>query len=600
MFSESDVPAPGCLVLLLQMSASMKIDIPSHRGPFPKSHLVRLLADETVEDLVAGHREGVVPGNFEIAIVGYRNVNEGPAAISLLPDDKTHPHFLTVAQLAKFEVPRRKRGDQLPRWTGPCEEEGDSTPAAALATAHWIVQRWQADHPQALPPIIVHCCDATELSADYELIAQSLSVLQSSSKPPVLFHCVFSETFSGRMLPYQYCGGLRPALERLWNCSSALEPEQINCRGHAARGFAINDWPRSEIRQMWERYFAPPPIEPEAVEPLPQPDETPAVMSEPVVEEILELPGDAKATSDSLDEPEAQPISSQIEHEEESEVVESSLATPPPPAPLFSHRSFWLVKRGNDPNQWEDAYCIDPTTGAVAISDGAGAGIFCRQWAALLAERWVQDQPDLPDERAYRAWLDACRNAWMEAIGYKTIRIFQRMKVDDVGAAATLLGLRIDRVPHSGEYRWQAVAVGDSALFWVRDNHLLAAFPLTRGSQFDIAPLLLRSKRIASPTFARAGGICQSGDLFVLATDAVAHALFDEHDRGPVDWARFETLEQTAWEEEMERLRDENRMVNDDCTLVVLRVGEAPLPATSPQAEPGHSPEEPIAEIPNE
>jgi hypothetical protein len=282
------------------------------------------------------------------------------------------------------------------------------------------------------------------------------------------------------------------------------------------------------------------------------------------------------------------------EFAERAVTVEEPIAAQPEvpsdPTPVFTLRSFALVKRGNDANQWEDAFCADPIAGTVAICDGAGAGIFCRQWAALLAERWVKELPDVADPAVYRAWMDSCRNAWMEAINYKSIRIFQRMKVDDVGAAATLVGLRIEREPQSGAYHWQAVAVGDSVLFWVRDGALLAAFPLTRGTQFDIAPLLLRSKRIPSPGFARAGGICQSGDLFVLATDAVAHALFDEHDRGPVDWARFETLEQTVWEEEIERLRDENRMVNDDCTLVVVRVG---APIHSPEIELTPTTEEP-------
>ena len=565
MFSESDVPAPGCLVLLLQLSASMKVDLPSYRGPFPKSHLVRLLADEAVEDFVVAHGEGVVPDNFAVSIVGYRQTNEGPSAVSLLPDDKTYPHFLTVAQLAKIEVPRRKRGDELRRWTGPCGEEGEASPSAAMASAHWIVQRWLADHPHALPPIVVHCCDGEGLGADYDLIVRSLYTLRSDDKPPVLFHCIFSENHSGRMLPYQCCGGLSPAFERLWNLSSALEPEQTNCRGHLARGFAINDWPRTELKQVWELLLAPPPIE--AVEPLPLPDEIAADATEIVTEDILEIPEDSdpRAEEDTPLEP--------VEGEAQGEPVVEAAPAEPNPAPLFAHRTFWLVKRGNDVNQWEDAYFADPLNGAVAISDGAGAGIFCRQWAALLAEGWVREQPEVTDPKAYRAWIDDCRNAWMEAIGYKTIRIFQRMKVDDVGAAATLLGLRIAKELKSAEYRWQAVAVGDSILFWVRDGNLIAAFPLTRGSQFDIAPQLLRSKRIASPTFARASGICQVGDLFILATDAVAHALFDEHDRGPVDWARFETIDQAVWVQEMERLRDGNRMVNDDCTLVVLRVG---------------------------
>lgn len=555
MSSETEVPGPGCLLLLLQLSASMRIDVPSYRGDFPKIHLVRLLADEVVEDLVAGYVEGVVPNNFHISIVGYSQSKEGPPDVSLLPDDRANPHFLTVAQLSRIEVPARRGVDQPRKWTANVAAEGEAYPGAALAAAHWIVQRWQADHPRSLPPIVVHCCDAEGLSGEYDLIARSLELLRTDGQGPFLVHCAFSEHFSGRMLPFQYCGNLPEPLQRLWTSSSILDSQQPNCRGHLPRGLTINEWPRVELRQIWQRLFAPqlPPVAEPL--PLPEPEMLPLVESETTPDEVLELPPETEevAETPAITEPEPQAE----------------------PTPVFVHRSFSLVKRGNDANQWEDAVCVEPVTGSVAICDGAGAGIFCRQWAALLAERWVKDQPDVTDPNAYRGWMESCRTAWMETIGYKTIRIFQRMKVDDVGAATTLVGLRIEPVPQSVEYRWHAVAVGDSVLFWIRGGELLGTFPLTRGTQFDIAPLLLRSKRMPLPGFARASGVCQPGDLFVLATDAVAHALFDEHDRGPVDWARYETLDQTVWEQGTDRLRDENRMVNDDCTLVVLRVGFA-------------------------
>lgn len=575
MSIESEKSPPGCLLLLLQLSASMKIDVPSYRGEFPKNHLARLLADEVVEDLVAGHVEGIVAGNFDVSIVGYSQSKEGPPDVSLLPDDKTQPHFLSVAQLAKLDVPKRRAADQPRKWTANVGEDGEANPSAALAAAHWIVQRWQADHPRALPPIIVHCCDGEGLTNEYDLIVRSLSMLQSGGKPPFLAHCVFSEIFSGRMLPFQYCGHLADPVERLWKSSSVLDSQQPNCRGHAPRALTINEWPRSEIRQVWHRLAAPPPPLQLAPEPEPLPE-----LEAVLVEERETVQGDVLDLPPEIAEP--APIAITTPAAVAGTTIER--------LPFFSYRTFWLVKRGNDANQWEDAYCVDPLSGAVAICDGAGAGIFCRQWAALLAERWVRDRPDVLDPAAYRAWIDSCRAVWMDAIGYKTIRIFQRMKVDDVGAAATLVGMRIERDPIAKEYRWHAAAVGDSVLFWVRDGNLMATFPITHGSQFDNAPHLLRSKRIASPGFAQAGGVCQTGDLFVLATDAVAHALFDEHDRGPVDWARFETLEQADWEQEMERLRDENRMVNDDCTLIVLRVG-------APEVKPPQTVNEPAANV---
>ena len=241
-----------------------------------------------------------------------------------------------------------------------------------------------------------------------------------------------------------------------------------------------------------------------------------------------------------------------------------------------------MQKRGNSRNEWEDSYHVDPVGGLVAVSDGAGEGIFCRQWAALLTERYARELPDLRNAAAYHSWLESCRSAWLEMIDYPKTRITQRLKIDNLGAAATFLGFRLEAIPTTpGAYVWRAEAAGDSCLLWVRDAQLVATFPLTRGPQFKQAPLLLRTKRIVQPLFAQASGTCRTGDLFLLATDAVSHWLIDEHIRGPADWSRFESIEQAVWEEEIERLRDRNLIVNDDCTLIAVRVGPrpAPLPA---------------------
>ena len=107
-------------------------------------------------------------------------------------------------------------------------------------------------------------------------------------------------------------------------------------------------------------------------------------------------------------------------------------------------------------------------------------------------------------------------------------------------------------------------------------------------------PLLLRTKRVPVPALARAGGECREGDLFILASDAVSCRLLNEHDHGPVDWARLEKIDPDEWEQEIHRLRDEDRIVNDDCTLVVVRIGAppievAPLVASEPKASPVNS-----------
>jgi hypothetical protein len=102
---------------------------------------------------------------------------------------------------------------------------------------------------------------------------------------------------------------------------------------------------------------------------------------------------------------------------------------------------------------------------------------------------------------------------------------------------------------------------------------LLATFPVVAADQFGSAPLLIRSSPGFRTLAIAAEGTCRPGDRFVLATDAVAVRLFKSSAVGPgPQWKRFETIAQADWRAELNTLRSANDMVNDDCTLVVLRV----------------------------
>src|SRR5262249_3615526 len=138
-----------------------------------------------------------------------------------------------------------------------------------------------------------------------------------------------------------------------------------------------------------------------------------------------------------------------------------------------------------------------------------------------------------------------------------------------------------------GGVDWKCWAVGDSCCFWVRGNVLLLSFPVTSWSEFGIAPLLFRSKPIgALPEPVAAQGTCRPGDLFLFATDAMAQNLLRSIAEGtPPDWERFWVLDADQWRREIETLRDRNEIVDDDCTMVLVRI---PIPA-----EPGVTSVEP-------
>ena len=116
----------------------------------------------------------------------------------------------------------------------------------------------------------------------------------------------------------------------------------------------------------------------------------------------------------------------------------------------------------------------------------------------------------------------------------------------------------------------------------------MATFPVVAADQFGSAPLLVRSNPGFKTLALAAAGTCEPGDRFVLATDAVSARLLRSAASEPdPDWTCFEHITQDAWRAELDTLRQSNDMVNDDCTLVVLRVtgGEEPEEAV-PDALP--------------
>ncbi len=242
----------------------------------------------------------------------------------------------------------------------------------------------------------------------------------------------------------------------------------------------------------------------------------------------------------------------------------------------FAEKLLWLVKQGNAEGEWEDACATDAQRGVAAVCDGASEGIFARTWARLLADRFVAAGPDLAEPALRSGWLDECRAAWKEAIGFPTLRWSQKNKVVSTGAAATFLSLQLAGMEGAADgVGWRALAVGDSCLFWARDNRLLASFPLCHSGQFALGPPLLRT-RVEGPDPAPllGRGLCRPGDVFVLATDAVAAHLLALCEAGtPPDWEGFAALEPETWREQVASLRRDGRMVNDDCTLLLVRVG---------------------------
>lgn len=498
----SDTP-PGCLVVLVRLSAGMAADVPTAaHGDVPAFVAARQLTDDLIEGLVNAASQYPL-GPLDVAVLGYRADESGkPHLLSLLPGTTT-PQLLPLNHVAK--LPAEGRGEGLPRkWAALPAPEGEPCAAFALAKVHQLVGVWLTGRFTARPPLIIHCTNTDDLDDAYFRVARSIGLLTCGYGPARLMHCVLEPGADAIPLgAITATPGAAP-----WNAlfdTSAELPETAD--KPARRALAVNDW---DITDQWS-----------------------AVFDALWREDAIQWAGSGGFSNE---------------------------------------RAMWAQKMGNSPEQWEDAYATDAPGGAAVIADGASSGIYCNIWAEQLGTRFLTDRPDTRDVASLTKWVNGLRTEWRTAIKYSSLNWSKQAKVDQVGAAATLLALETGPEDESGHRPWRASAVGDASLFLVRDNRLVATFPVVADDQFGSAPLLVRSSPGQRTLVLAAAGTCQPGDRFVLATDSIAARLFKDVAEGEVDWGRYEHITQDAWRAELDALRSANDMVNDDCTLVVLRV----------------------------
>jgi hypothetical protein len=154
----------------------------------------------------------------------------------------------------------------------------------------------------------------------------------------------------------------------------------------------------------------------------------------------------------------------------------------------------------------------------------------------------------------------------------------------DEGAFATLLGLEL--LPTSDSRGWglQAVAVGDSCLFVVRKDRIHATFPIANLSGFGNQPKLVPSASVRCPEPEWLSARAESGDLVLLATDAVAAALMglSSAEARRTVLGAIDELNTGRPRQVLKWFHGIQKMRNDDLTLLALRLPAHPTSRESP------------------
>jgi hypothetical protein len=244
---------------------------------------------------------------------------------------------------------------------------------------------------------------------------------------------------------------------------------------------------------------------------------------------------------------------------------------------------FFLPKAGYGIGEYEDAYAphqrsisAEHACARFAVADGATDSVFAKAWAKIITGAFIKGRLNPLD---IQSCLPRLSKAWLHLVTKPGLPWYVEEKLQ-YGAFAALVGLTLnDKIPEEDAGRWHAIAVGDSCLFHVRDEALLASFPLESSGSFNNRPYLI-STRTAKPEdiaahVKLAEGEWQEGDTFYLMTDALACYVLREAESGQRPWKTMLNLSSgrtddfEAW---IKKLRANDGLRNDDVTLYRIEI----------------------------
>lgn len=257
-------------------------------------------------------------------------------------------------------------------------------------------------------------------------------------------------------------------------------------------------------------------------------------------------------------------------------------------------KSFWVPKRGNSPQEYEDAFWIGPTGDneddieqsclRVSMADGASESLLASRWAKVLVACFGQAENAATTASGFMAAYEEAARRWAEGLDqYRADRDRRGAPIQwyeepglAKGAYATILTVEFRDDAEGGSPAWTASGLGDSCLFQIRDESLYVSFPTTDASAFSFQPPLLASRPGDSEILLR--HICltasdwQRGDSFYLATDALAAWFLTQIDEDKCPWETLRDLDTSDalldFPEWVDQQRDHGGMHNDDTTLL--------------------------------
>lgn len=246
-----------------------------------------------------------------------------------------------------------------------------------------------------------------------------------------------------------------------------------------------------------------------------------------------------------------------------------------------------IPKINESPSDCQDAIAANSQTGRFAVADGVARSFFPAEWSRLLVEQFCFDTSNLNlallKTRNWQDWLTPIQDKWsisiQEKVSKKTGMASVHLKnslLSNEPAASTFTGIQIQS-NGQGNFDWQGMVIGDSCLFHFRDNKI-NSYLVKSSLDFNYHPEYFSSVPLGKkhqPTFI--SGTFESGDVFLLATDALAKWIFNQYERGGTTWSKtWESLVNLRnWKDlytfvTKARENVETPMDDDDVALIIL------------------------------
>jgi len=247
---------------------------------------------------------------------------------------------------------------------------------------------------------------------------------------------------------------------------------------------------------------------------------------------------------------------------------------------------FWLQKLGNEQEDYEDAFAsknkdiINNISITLAVADGATESLFASIWAKMLTKSFVEKPFFI--RRTLQRRTNDLSNEWQRYIQSLGPLPWYAEEKTHLGAFATILGVRFKskrNSQHSGS--WSAIALGDTCLFQIRNNELICSFPISSADKFGRFPHLLSSNLsynlVVWDKVRFKKSEWRTGDLFILATDALAYWFLSQNEQNKKPWNDILNLTRNLSPSEsfkswVNDLRKSSQLKNDDVTILLLRL----------------------------